>query len=491
MKFWLFTLLALNLCAIPHSVHAFETEDTIGYHDLNELEIHDYQINVSDATRVQKFEAALEALGIPLETAPDFSNFVHANEVTQKEVEGHLPYVDPDNGLSRYLSMMNGNLQMFRDFFKSIISLDYLEYQQSLATDNSSIDSPDLINRLKAVAKQAQAENPFPLTGLKVLIDPGHMGGKDAQGNDWDCLTGKFVSASGGCVTVNGKRIFKGSRKVSEGSLTTWTALLTAKKLEALGATVMITREKLGTVSTEDHETYDTTPYVHTYFHNSMDDWMAPYLEKPIDEVRNSIKNASEVEKAYTEAQKLQFYIFGADLEARSRMVDTFQPDITLDIHFDASKSDVIQTTTQSLEAFVPGGFRKNETGGRKSKMMALKHLLEVRRWNQSVDLADHMTKSMSSALKIPRLNIPEAFTAIKVRDGVYARNLYIARRALSSLVVYLECLHYDYYKEHKRLSVLDRTGYHRGKSFNYPSRLDTISDSIQRGLVSYFKNMK
>lgn len=473
MKFWITALATLQILTSYQHAFAYESEEDFGYHDHDEIEISEqYNINQSDATRIQKFEAALDTLGIPLESAPDFSNFVHANEVNDKEVQNNLPYLDPDKGLSRYISLVGGNLQMFRDFFKSMISLDYLEYQQTLSTENPSNDSSGLIQRLQAIAYQTQSHDPYPLTGLKILIDPGHMGG-----NEWDKNTGKYVSVKG--------------RKVSEGNLNLWTSLLTAQRLEKLGATVMLTREQAGPVSTENLKTFDTTPYINHFFYSSMDDWMAPYLEKSIDQVRSTIKDAPSVQKAYSEAQRLQFFISGADLEARAKMMDTFNPDITIDIHFDASKTDQLQSHVQSLEAFVPGSFRKNETGSRKSKALALKHLLEVRRWNQSVELADHVTKSMSTALKIPRLNIPEGFSAMKVRDGVYARNLYITRRALSSLVIYLECLHYDHIKEHRRLSFNDRSGSYRGKSFYYPNRLDTISSSIENGILEYFRNLK
>ena len=472
MKFWITVLSIFQLIAVSQKSFALELEEEpYGYHDIQEKKhLVKVEIDGSNATRVQKFEAALDALGIPPEQAPDFSHFVHANESNQDEVQKNLPYIDPDKGLSRYISLVNGNLQMFRDFFKSMISLDYLEYQQTLSTDNPSNDSSELMERLKLVA--AQANTTLPLQGLKILIDPGHMGGED-----WDHDTGKYVAVGG--------------LKVSEGSLNLWTSLLTAQKLEKLGATVMLTREKLGAVSKEDPQSFDTKPFINNYFYNSMDDWMAPYLEQSIDQVRKTVKNASETQKAYTDAQRMQFFITGLDLEARSQMIDTFNPDVTLDIHFDASKNDALQNSEQSLEAFVPGSFRKSETGSRKTKAMALKHLLEVRRWNQSVELADHLTQSMSGALDIPRLNRPEAFTAIHVRDGVYARNLYISRRAFSSMVVYLECLHYDHVSEYKSLATADRTGSYHDTTFQYPNRLDTISDGIEKGFVEYFKNLK
>ena len=220
---------------------------------------------------------------------------------------------------------------------------------------------------------------------------------------------------------------------------------------------------------------------------------LAPYLEKlSIDEIRKTITSKPEVKDAYDPKLKIdKFYVNGADLEARAQMIDQFKPDITLDIHFDAANTGALQSTTQSLEAFVPGAFGKTETGARKSKAYALEHALEVRRWNQSVELADVMTQSMSTALNIPRLSQPKFLSSVRVRDGVYARNLYITRRALDSLVVYLECLHYDHVKEHKALSITDRTGKYRGMEFKYPKRLDTISESISNGLIEYFKNLK
>lgn len=510
MKFWIAAFFALTLTTSSSTVFAYESEsDAFGYHDPLEESSHThFNINQSDATRVQKFEAALDTLGIPLEQAPDFNDFVHANEANQTEVQNNLPFIDPDQGLARYISLVNGNLQMFRDFFKSMISLDYLEYQQTLSTDNPSNDSSDLIQRLKRIALQVQANDSLsipefeahghlplqihennslpPLYGLKVLIDPGHMGG-----DQWDHDTGKYVAIGGGWTYKHGQWKFSGGRKVSEGDLNLWTSLLTAKKLEALGAIVKITREHQGSVSSETMETFDSIPYLHSYFHTSMDGWMAPYLVKSIDQIRSTIKAAPEVSKAYSQLQRNQFFITGEDMVARSKIIDAFNPDITLDIHFDAANNTATQNTTQSLEAFVPGGFLKTETGGRKTKALALKHLLEVRRWNQSIELADQMTRSMSSALKIKRLTTPQAFSAIRVRDGVYARNLYITRNVLSSLVVYLECLHYDHVKEHRALSVRDQIGDYHSISFQYPKRLNTVSDGITRGLLDYFRNLK
>ena len=472
MTFRIATLSVLTLIAATSSAMAYESEDMVyGYRESPESNSVPVRARSSlTLSRLQKYEAALEALGIPGEESPNFSEFVQNNEVNENDLRKNARWIDPDQGLFRYVSMKNGWLELFRDFFTSGIRSEYLEFSRSLSSSNPSVDSDALIQKLRLVSTQVHAGTSKPLSGLKVLIDPGHMGGEE-----WDQRTGKFVSVNG--------------RKVSEGDLNLWTALVTAKKLIALGATVQLTRDRVGTVSPYTLENFDSSPFLRGYFYKSIDDWMAPYLDKPVDELKRIIVSAPETRKAYTEIQRLQFYIFGEDLEARARQMDQFQPDITLVVHYDASKNDQLQNSVQSLEAFIPGAFRANETGSRKSKALALKHLLEVRRWNQTVELADSVTDAMSKSLSIPRLNKPEAFTGFRVRDGVYTRNLYLNQRLKSGLMVYLECLHYDHVNEHARLAVKDRSLKYNSETIAYPSRIDTVAEGIESGILDYFRN--
>jgi N-acetylmuramoyl-L-alanine amidase len=463
----------LFLMTTPLVTQAYESEDQpYGYLDAPIIKSYPaIKIRPNDQTRIEKFESALEVLGIPKEEAPDFSNFVQSNEVNEGELRQNLRAIDPDQGLLRYVSFNQGWLELFRDFFSKSIPSGYLEFSRSLSNKNPSVDSDELMQRLRQVSTQVRSGENKPLNGLKILIDPGHMGG-----DLWDQRTGKFVSVDG--------------RKVSEGDLTLWTALVTAKKLVALGASVVLTRDRVGTVSSSTLENYDASPFVRSYFYNSMDDWMAPYLEKPIDELKRIIRTAPESVKAFSQNQRAHFYIFGEDLEARARLMDQFQPDITLVVHYDASKNDQLQNSVQSLEAFIPGAFRANETGSRKSRALALKHLLEVRRWNQTVELADQVTGAMSKSLSIPRLNKPEAFNGIRVRDGVYTRNLFLTRRLKSGLMVYLECLHYDHVNEHARLAVKDRSLKYNSETITYPSRIDAVANGIENGILNYFRSI-
>jgi N-acetylmuramoyl-L-alanine amidase len=470
---------ALVLLALIHSLpsaSAYELEDQAGYVPSDfkiAPRLESFKLLPTDPSeRQRRFKSVLEALKIPEETPPPAEWFPKSEEATRPEFDANLPFLDPDSGLRRYLSIDDQGVSLYREFFSHILPRDYFEAGADFLKEVAGPNTGALLGRLAVIAKQVK--NPgggLPLRGLKVLIDPGHMGTPD-----WDEQTGKFV-------VIRGK-------KVSEGQLNLWTALLTARELEALGATVLLTRSEDGAVADAGPEAFDHTPYLHQYFYNSLDAWMAPLLSGPQSTMIDRVLSAPETKKAFTAVQKTQFFITGADLEARSRMIDQFDPDIVIDVHYDANRSDQLQNRDNTIEAFVPGGFRSSETGSRQVRAMMFNHLMETRRFSASVELADRIIGGMSASLGLKRLNAQEFVTAVKVKDGVYARNLYINRRNLKALMVYLECLHYDHTTEFPRLTRLDSTGAFRGRIFQYPSRLNEVVRGIREGLLSYFENL-
>ncbi len=454
---------------------AYELEDLPGYVSPESVpaapRLESARLSFDPLDRDRRFKKVLSALKVPEEAAPPANWFPKTEETTRPEYDANLPFLDPDGGLRRYLSVDDQGVSLFREFFSHILPRDYFEAGVDFLKEVQGPNSQDLLSRIAAIAQQVKTRSGPPLKGLRVLIDPGHMGTPD-----WDEKTGKFVS-------IRGKR-------VSEGQLTLWTSLLAAKELESLGATVMLTRSEAGAVAKPGLDGFDPTPYLNQYFYNSLDSWMTPLLNGSESEMIERVLNAPETKKAFTSVQRGQYFITGADLEARAKMVDDFRPDITIDVHYDAFKSDQLQNRDNTIEAFVPGGFRLSETGSRAVRAMMFNHLMETRRFNASVELADRVIGGMSASLGLKRLNIQEFITSVKVKDGVYARNLYINRRNLTSLMIYLECLHYDHTTEFPRLTKLDARAQYRGQSFSYPSRINEVVHGIREGLLDYFENL-
>lgn len=453
---------ALPPFLIPHTQPALGTQDVL-----------------PDGLRLKKFQSLLQALGVPLEEAPDFSNLPENGLVNQSDVLHQLEYIDPDNGFRRYLDLSYNSVSLYNDFFSRILPSSYLEREYFFKGQNKSSDHSDLIQHLKGITQRNRYANlavsplyaPFrvlPLTGIKILIDPGHIGG-----DQWDTLTGKFVQIN--------------KQKVSEGDLNLWTSVLLAQELEALGAEIKLTRDSQAPVSKIDLDTYDLTPYQNESLYNGLDDWISQYLHLNSKDLVTAVKKDPKYQSLYSPRARTDFFISTIDLQARADQIREFKPDITINIHYDASENFKLQNKYDDVEAYVPGSFRLNETGSRKSRAFALTHLLSIQQWQESVTLAGRVTQAMSKELGIPLLDAPQFLTSIKVKDGVYARNLFLTRRTVNGLIVYLECLHYDHVNEFKQLATKNKTGVYRGLSFKYPSRVDTVVRGIKNGLLSYF----
>jgi N-acetylmuramoyl-L-alanine amidase len=486
----IFTALALSIAVSSlgtESSSAYEMEGEFGYLDTNaplagptppySADSKDFEERGLPGERLRKFSLALKKLGIPEESAPNFSEFPAPGSTLLSELEENFPAIDPDGALRRYLNLTQSGLSLFRDFVTADTPSSLLEFFfpfQSFGFQRfAHRDSQALIQRLRRVAAQVrQSLYDHPLSGLRVVIDPGHMGNEE-----WDHRTGKFVSVGG--------------KTVSEGDIARSTALLLAGELENLGAEVILTRTKNGPVARTTLENFDHTPFLNQYFYNSMDSWMSGYLQLPEERFLSAVGLAPETNRAFSPVQRTQYYISGEDLEARALIVDEARADIVIDVHFDASKSNELQSGDRSIEAFVPGGVRLGETGSRVVRSHHAKHLLEARRWKESVSLASSMIESMASSLNLPLLTRPEFLTSVKVRDGVYARNLYINRRNLSALMVYLECLHYDHVREFPGLTLKDRTGTYKGETFLYPRRLDAVVAGAKEGILRYFRELR
>ena len=469
-------LLPLALLLLETKAHAYETDEEPGYLDPSDpagpgkKRRHHSEQAPPPGDRIRKLNLALDALKIPREGSPWIEPM--GPVASFDDLQAHFPAMDPDGGLRRYLNFEPLQVSLFREFFSQILPSAFLEFSTPLHAGSGSFDSPMLVDRLHRIADQVrQPLYTAPLSGLTIVIDPGHMGT-----DVWDTATGKYVQI--------------GPNKVSEGMLSLWTSYLLAQELENLGARVALTRERPGPVSGADPDTFDASPYRNQTFYNGIDSWMAPFTNQSDDAFISAVKSAPETAKAFSRDQIIQYFISGEDLEARSRIIDQVNPDLVLDIHFDANQANQLQNIDDSIEAFVPGGIRANETGSRILRGYHLKHLLDVRRWNESVELASSILQEMSGSLNLPLQNLPEFLTSIRVKDGVYARNLYINRRNLHALTVYLECLHYDHVSEFRGLTVNNRIGNFRGQPFRYPARLNAIVSGIRAGVLRYFRNL-
>ena len=194
-----------------------------------------------------------------------------------------------------------------------------------------------------------------PLAGLRIALDPGHIGG-DLVGAK---LEGKFVEMPEEKIAI------------FESELNWYTAKVLKNKLEKLGATVMMTRK-----------THKLTALDMTY-----NQWYN----------RLKIKKKPRKQVAFHRIFKKR------DNDARIQKINTFQPDLTLIIHYNVdSKNTGWKKTTHrnNSMAFVGGSFMRNELYDVERRFNFLRLLLNDDVEN-SIDLAGQMLYQLDKKLGI------------------------------------------------------------------------------------------
>ena len=181
---------------------------------------------LSTAQDFEKTQWVLKHLGI----APEPETQSEAEKLnglqTKDGLKWNIRYLDPSNTFGRFSEVKT--TETGAELFV------YQDRDIKKVEDFHVVLSPQLVSG--SLLKNLRGTSDHPLLGLRVALDPGHMGG-----DYWDELTGRAV------YELKGKK----GRKLSEGMLTLETCLLLKNTLESLGATVFVTHETIGPVTPE------------------------------------------------------------------------------------------------------------------------------------------------------------------------------------------------------------------------------------------------
>lgn len=389
---------------------------------------------------------ALESQGVPAETdyQPELNGFAFTS--TAAQIQAMLKYFDPAQQQKRFFEINGAGLQSFEDR-----------------------DAKREAEYRFAAASRAAPRRRLRMKGLRVALDPGHMGGEL-----WDERTGKYVKSS--------------RTKVSEGMINLQTALLVEQKLRALGAEVMITHREPGPVSTVPYDKLSLKDFGRIELRaRSLDDWFQSLVaNNPESKIPSAFKNSSAVKKIFSERARGDYFIKREDLEARADKIEAFEPDLTLVIHFDSDSLKPSSSMPNITRGYVPGSFGKAELATGESRARFMGHIGRGRQWNDSVRLTQLVIDQISSDLNVPK---PKTDTSgsTPVMPGVFARNLALTRIITGSPISYLECLSYGNAAEFARLSRTDGgTLQIGGKSVAYSKRLDDLAKAITKGVEKF-----
>ena len=298
-------------------------------------------------------------------------------------------------------------------------------------------------------ARQEQSPQPgSPLAGVRIAIDPGHLGGAFAQ------------------MEARWFRIGN-SRPVKEGEMTLVVAKLLKARLERLGAQVWLTRSKNG----------PTTPLRPW---NLRDTALGSLREEGITPTGQRLMG---------EAERL-FYRTG-EIRNRARLVnERIRPDLVVCLHFNAEEwgnpNRPTLTEANHLHLLLSGSMSRGELLHEDERFTMLVKLLEGTH-REELGASEAVARRLAAATGLP----PYVYHGAKALPAssnpyLWIRNL-LANRLFECPVVYCEPYVMNSRDVFERIQMGDYEGLRTIGGIRRPSIYREYAEAVAQGLADYY----
>ena len=293
-----------------------------------------------------------------------------------------------------------------------------------------------------------------PLSGLRIAIDPGHIGGKWAQMEE---------------------RWYKGNREgadVKEGELTLATAKVLERKLETLGAEVWLVRDKLEPVTILRPADFEPLA-IQVLKQRGMKPGGIP------------LRKESEV-----------LFYRSHEIRRRAQIINTeIKPDITLCLHFNAEawgnpgKPQLV--ARNHLHLLINGTYSAGELRLEDNRFHLFKRLLQ-RTHDEELPLNRAVAEAMAEETGLP----PYTYTTNNARLAdsnnryIYARNL-LANRVYHCPVVFLEPYVMNNPGIYQRVAAGDYSDKREIAGKMRKSLIREYADGVTEGLRRYYSQAR
>ncbi|HTB08054.1 MAG TPA: hypothetical protein VK806_13980 [Bacteroidia bacterium] len=310
---------------------------------------------------------------------------------------------------------------------------------------------------------------PLSLKGVKIAIDPGHLGGSFAMGEaESRCMN----------LTIDSTH----SIKLIEGNLTFFTSLILKKKLEEQGAIVMLTRSDTGLSSLGiSYFEWKRRIKDRTYLDSLMKVDLISGKELPL-------LHAKIADKILFEK------VFGSlDMAVRARKINAFKPDLTVIIHYNVNEKNAGWNHTTDKDyvmAFVPGCITSKDLKSLAGRINFLRMLISPDIEN-SLTLSSMLVNNLSASLSVPIVQRKDA-TYLSQHclatpiEGVYSRDLALTR-LIKGTLVYGEPLYQDNEKECYLLTSKDA----QIAGIAVSQRITLVADAYYKSIVDYITGLR
>lgn len=286
-----------------------------------------------------------------------------------------------------------------------------------------------------------------PLAGVRIAIDPGHIGGK------WAKMEERWFQIGN-------------AKPVTEGDMTLRVAKLLVPRLKALGAQVSLTR------SGSDPLTVRRP---------------AELRKVAVESLREKDRKATKF--AITKESEMLFYRT-SEIRRRALLVnDTLKPDLVLALHFNAepwgnpAKPSLV--SANHAHFLVTGGWSKKELEYEDQRFEMLVKLLN-RSHAEEVAVSRALAKSTLAATNLPPYIYKGGTVRIRGSDYIWARNL-LANRLFECPVIYAEPYVMNSREVFQRVQAGDYEGKKKVAGAPRLSIYREYADAITAGLVNYY----
>ena len=328
---------------------------------------------------------------------------------------------------------------------------------------------------------QATSHDPArPLKGIRIALDPGHIGG------DWAVLEARYFKLGD-------------DPPVEEAKLNLITCQRLAERLQADGAEIIwakhdyepvtdlrpgdLHHEAIAALALPEHASSSHSGYTPSFLFG------IPKILQP-HSPRRSAQDVIE-EKIDNEAALLFYRV--AEIRARGDVVNKQHPDLTICVHYNADdwgddpEHHPILTAHSRLVIFTNGAYEKSELAYDDYKYDMLRKLLDRTAVQEERGCA-LVGQAMLDTLKYPPESYPGSYFAHRVTDvpSVYARDL-LANRIYHGPVIYCEGPYMNARDAYYRIIVGDYLGLRTIQGQSVPSIYRDYAAAVEKGVLKYF----
>ena len=330
----------------------------------------------------------------------------------------------------------------------------------------ASTKDQKLVPRLWRAAKSLPpAGSGKPLSGLKIALDPGHLGGK------WAKMEERWFQVGD-------------SKPVQEGDLTLRVARLLATRLRDLGAKVSFVRN-------DDEPTTAKRPDDFRELARKI------LIKNGVPQPRADVLDPTDPAKEQTIRwqSEILFYRY-SEIRRRAALVNfKLHPDLVLCLHFNAEgwgdPTSPMLTDANHLHLLVNGSYLAEELEFDDERFEMIRRLLS-RTYDEELSLADTIAVAMARETGLPPYAYPTTNSTTKVGSSgyVYARNL-LATRLYRCPVVYCEPYVMNSKDTFARIQAGDYEGTRNINGVERKSIFREYADGVADGVVDYYSKAR